>query len=327
MGPWTRVAFECHRIIEDVSGRVRATGSFHRAFGGPIGVSAIGSATAVSAWVPVETLVQVFDKALVPLTVIWGLQGLSGKDVEARWSRGLAMVARGIGLVAVVAILVFTALPRGGQELVSVVVVLLAGAALGAAGAQLLRTQPPAFVNLPDEPEPPATPERPPSLRWVWELGIDSLVVLLTMMGLLAIIFLIEPQNARETTILQWSGGYLAGMGLYRWVAITKWGRSLGGKVCGLEVLQVNGSAVGALRALTRTGVSIMGYALLVVGQIVPLRVTLAIGLAVAGGTIVFIGENPVSPPDLIAGTQVVRTQSPSSRGMHPLYPPSRTDI
>ena len=172
-GPWLERGY-------DLSGShwVRATGGFHRAFGEPIAIVGIGCVTAVSGWVPVETLATVFDKALIPLTVIWGLQGLSGDNVEARWSRGLAGLAKAVGLFAVVAILVFTALPRGGQELVSVFIVLL----VGAAGAQLLATRPAEFMTSTDGSKRPVARAEP--WRWVVEWTVDSLVVVLAMAGI-----------------------------------------------------------------------------------------------------------------------------------------------
>lgn len=241
----------------------------HLRFGGRGGFLLTAVALVGAGWTDITTLERVFHLAITPLAVIWGFQQIShpsdgetsvSEQLRAShraWQQRVEKVAQLSGIFAVVAILMFTALPNDtAKGFLYPVVIVPAALAIGSTRTRILnKYRTPAADSSAAADSPPTTGD---SSATNWQM--------VPLFDLLIISWLII--RAREIT-RDWHAGIGALLGgfiderglwvsiilmlLYEWLTVAKWGGGIGRTLTRTKVVgAVPDRPPSLMRALVR---------------------------------------------------------------------------
>ncbi len=293
----------------------------HLRFGGRGGFLLTAGVIAASGWVDIATLERVFHLAITPLAVLWGFQQFYPSDKEASvseqldyrrtWRRATERLARLSGIYAVVAILLFTALPNDTVKgLLFPLVIIPAAVSIGSTKTRIADRHDHDITDNADVPTDSQdlvgiqSRERAEMLDFIIFAAIAIGVLLITRtwhseLGVLMRVILQIP----------WLVLYFL---LYKWITVTKWGRGIGGTLTRTKVQSVDlDQPPSSVRALSRAIGTVFGLLL----WILALRTARWFGWQAFVGVMtarsfVTLWFEPIQGrglSDIISGTRVVK--------------------
>ena len=293
----------------------------HLRFGGRGGFLLTAVVIAAFGWVDITTLERVFHLAITPLAVLWGFQQFypsdeaawvsEQRDFRRAWRRAIERAARLSGIYAVVAILLFTALPNETVKgFLFPLVIIPAAVSIGSTKTRILDKY---HQNADTTDEPTAiqdigTSYRPPPHNIVsfphWSVIIDYMVVVLLFTG-------VQRITDSDIGLLRWLVVFLFLL-LYNWLTIAKWGRGIGGKLTRTKVQSIYlDQPPSSVRALIRAVGTVFGLGLwllaLFTGSWFGLQAFVGVMTARSFVALWFTPIQGRGLNDIISGTRVVK--------------------